>query len=176
MQLLADIAQAALQATRLASIPVREPSYTKPSFWALPLTITRARGLEVMAGAWQDFLEIPSIQDHPKVVTHYVATPFVAGTVEYRFVIKGTLLDPSAVTLPPAVERHLDRFATHPFPTKKRPLYIRVGDTDSFVIQARNLTGVEQLAFAAVYGWYYPQLLNAARGGGEGIDDTARNF
>lgn len=171
---LGQLAQAALWAVQNLSIPVREPSYTEPDFWSIPLTITRARPVEDNV-LWQDFLGVPSQDLHPKVVKSYVATSFNDDVVRWRWIEGNGLLAPDSVDLNNAIERHIDRLETHPWPASFRPLNRRVGDSTQLKLQVLNTSGATQLCFAAVYGWYYPQLLSTnERSSREGVTDAIR--
>jgi len=173
---LGHLAQAALWAVQNLSIPVREPSYVLPDFWAVPLTITRARPVPSNA-SWQDFLSVPSEDLHPKVIRSYVATSFDADVVAWRWIEKDHLFATDSVDLVSGIDRHIDRFETHPYPAKFRPLTRRVADSSQFTLQVLNTTGNDQLCFAAVYGWYYPQLQSSMeRGATEGVTDAVRSF
>jgi len=172
----ASLAYAATRVVRNTAIPVREPSYNWPTFWSAPLTITRARPLPVGGGLWQDFLVVPEEDLFPRVINSYIATPFTAETVEFRWVYRDHLLEPQAIVLPATVSRHLRRQLAHPFPCLFRRFFVWAGDASQLKIQARNLTANQQLAFAAVFGWYYPSFDSPEeRGTGEGVTDAVRD-
>lgn len=167
------------------AVPIRRPSYHAPPFWSIGLTITQARPLPIPAAApgdWLDFLVIPDKDLHKKVVKAYVAASFNdSPVVEFRWIRDGNLLYPREIALDPAVEHHLDRTAALPFPCTFRAFYILgvaggIENTDrSLKLQARNLTVENQLAFAAVYGHYYPAFRAPNEYSEfEGIDDSSR--
>lgn len=176
MVTMVDFEQAALRVVQNVSIPVREPSYNAVPFWGAPLTITRARPIPALTN-WIDYLVIPPQDLYPRVIKQYIATSQVPDQLEYRWLRTTGYVSPDTVDLPPNVERHLDRFLTHPYPCRWRPFMLRVGDSDRLVLQVRNPTAGQQLAFAAVFGWYYPSLESPSEiSQTEGVDGTVRDF
>lgn len=170
------MAQTALDALKYLTFQVREPSYNQPDFWSSALTITRARPLPANL-PWTDFVEIPLQSSYARIIRSFVATSFAAGAVEYRWVYTNGLLAPDSVTLPSNVERHLNRLAPHPYPCSFRDFVVRSSARGRLRLQVRNLTANQQLAFAAVYGWYYPDLASPNEiASQEGIDGTIRDF
>lgn len=164
------------RAAKDLTFPVRPPSYIAPSFWTEPLTITRARPLDPGAG-WVDFLTVPNKDSHIKIVRSYIATPYLEGQVAFRWLRAQTLYDPDTLNLPANVERHINRIVANPYPARFRTTtFVSYANTE-IVLQANNQSVDRQLAFAAVYGWYYPSLRDPFEAGErQGVDDTTRSW
>lgn len=170
---LKQIGQVAIQNL---SWPTREPSYNKPPFWAVPLNITRARPL-VSGGGWVNAVSIPKLNSNKIIVKGYVATSEVEGAVSFRWVRNNQLFNPNFLDLTPGIERHIERTLAHPFPCIWRGIFIQGLADDTIILQARNDSGSDQLTFAGVWGWYYPDLQNPNElTAMEGIDDVRRDF
>lgn len=161
-----------------AAIPRRKPSYTENTFWSIPITMTRCRPVPIPAaapGPWLDYLLIPAKNSYPRAIKSFVATSQNEGVVEFRWVRNGILMTPDTFDLDPTVTYNLDRQAAFPYPTVPRGTVIWARANDQLVLQVRNLTTDIQLAFAAAYGWYYPQLNDPNEIGPlEGITDVVR--
>lgn len=161
---------------RYAAIPTRPVSYVENSFWAIPINLTRCRPVPG-GGSWRDLIEVPVRQGYPRAVKLFVASGQTEGTLEYRWLNRGLLVEPDAFQITNTVEKNIDRFAAFPYPVYNRPTTVWGRDVEQLVLQVRNLTGAQQLAFAAVYGWYYPQLDTPEEiGSMEGITDQARGL
>lgn len=170
------LARVLARAAKNFSFPVRPPSYTQPSFWAEPITITRARPIDPGLG-WVDFLSVPDKDSYTKIIRSYVAAPYTEGQVSFRWLRGNVLLDPDTIDIPANVERHINRLVVHPYPARFRPLTFPAFDRTQVVLQVNNTAQDIQLAFAAVYGWYYPDLRDPFEADDlEGIDDAARTW
>lgn len=165
-----DIKSVVAMVTEEVTYPLRRPSYQDPSFWAIPLTLTKA--LPVPAGGgWVDFLEIPRRDGHKIVIKEYTADGMNSGVFEFRWIVGGML----KFAPTPGPERHLDRAALNPYPASPRETFILATANQRVVLQARNTSVAEEQCFAQVYGWYYPSLHSPNEfTAQEGIDDQAR--
>lgn len=175
-QTVRDLSEAFLEMIQFAPIPIRRPSFNKPSFWSRALNITRARPVEDDP-LWQDFLVVKAEDLHPRVIKRFVVTSQNEGAVSWRFARNNTLPDQDSFNINTVVEKNLDRFAANPYPCNWRDVYIRLEDDDIFRIQVLNTSGQKQLCFAGVQGWYYPQLRSPSEiSRSEGMTDQVRNF
>jgi hypothetical protein len=111
---------------------------------------------------------------YPRVIQEFILTSQTRDVVAFRWIYKGTLLTGTDFTLAPTVERHLDRNIANPYPCHYRQVALRADDISDLRIQVMNLTGVIQLVFGAVIGWYYPNRGHGEVTQMEGVDDQAR--
>lgn len=170
------LARVLARAAKNFSFPVRPPSYSQPSFWSEPIVITRARPIDPGLG-WVDFLSVPDKESHTKIIRAYIASSYNEGQVSFRWIRGNSLLDTDTVSIPANVERHINRLVAHPYPARFRSFTFPAFDRTQVVLQANNATNDIQLAFAAVYGWYYPDLRDPYEADDlEGIDDAARTW
>ncbi len=179
--------KAAAMAARIASLPLREPAYSRPPFWAKAFNETKTR--PVVAGSgWLDYITIQLGQEpglapvgYSLVVNQYIATgdvsPLVSGLV-YRFIVRGMHLREQEFDITNTVERHVDHAAAKPWPAMQRRIYIHVGNQQRLVLQVNNQGGDETKAYASLAGYYYPNLLDLPRSsqetGSGGEEDSAR--
>ena len=160
----------------VGSIPLRENSWNEYPFWADPINLTKARPV-VANSAWLNYIVLPRRSSYIGIVRNFVGTsqfqPSVSG-VEFRFVKRGVIMPPSEYDITNDVEKNLDRNDTYPFPTHPRKTFIRVEDDEDLILQVRNTSGNTQVAFGALYGWYYDDLGGASgRRASEGITDVS---
>lgn len=171
-----EFVKALQKAFDLVPIQVRDPSYNMPSFWSTALNITRARPIPVGPG-WVDFLEIPQLSGHAKILEKYITACQTLGAVQFRWIVNGILMDATQVIVAAGVDQHLNRALAAPYPCTYRHRPMRFGSEHPVRIQALNTTANIQVAFAAVQGWYYPTLGSTNEvTRGEGVNDVARSF
>jgi len=184
------IIEGALRAARIVSIPVRRPDWVDPSFWAYPLNQTKTRPVPA-ASSWLDYLTVrPSRagglapEGYSAVIKGFVATseadPAVSG-IRYRFMLGGRLLPAQEFGITDAIDRHVQRNDTYPWPAFHRRTFIQVSNNQLLTLQVRNTSGAEAVAIAGLYGWFYPNLGTLGKGGQEdgndgfqGLEDDGR--
>jgi hypothetical protein len=171
-----DVLDALERIKDVGSIPLRENSWNEYPFWADPINLTKARPVPANSG-WLNYIVLPRRSQYIGIVRQFVGTsqnaPDVSG-VEYRFIKRGVLLPINEYNITNDVEKHLDRNQSNPFPTHPRHTFIRVEDDEDLILQVRNTSGSVQLAFAALYGWYYDDLRSPdERSPTEGITDVS---
>lgn len=166
----ADLISAASEAAKLVAIPLREPSTARPTYWSKPLLYAKTRPVPVGA-TWLDYLVVQSgvglaPARHMGIITRWVATglldPAVTG-LEYRMTINGSLIMPAAFTLPPGIERNVDRVHAQPWPVQPQQIYIALQNTQVFRLQVRHTSVVPVVAIASLTGWFAPNLSNNNR-------------
>lgn len=170
-----DVLTAMKRVTESGSIPLRENSWNEHPFWADPINLMKARPVPANSG-WLSYIVLPRRSGYIGIIREFVGTsqfmPSVSG-IEYRFLRRGVLLPPSEYNITNDIERNLERSETHPYPTTPRRTFIRVEDSEDLILQVRNSSGSIQVAFAALYGWYYDDLRNPDEiSSTEGITDV----
>jgi len=183
---ISEATDAAKITMRSMSVPMREPSYSRPPYWALPLNETRTRPIPALSG-WLNYITIHMGQQpglapagYSARVQYYIASgevsPITSGLL-YRFVYNGVLLRSEEFDITNDIERHIDHLAAMPFPAQPRRLDQHVRNDGRLVLQVNNTGGAIAMAFAALMGYYYPNLGDRDRGAlerGSGNDDTVR--
>lgn len=184
----ADLQAALAETARLLSFPTRQPRWVKPPFWAWPLNETRTRPIPAASG-WVDYIDIELGKEPgtaPEGFTLRLAAfigttendPLTTG-VTYRFKRNGALLPTQEFDITNTIERHLERYTNpEPYPAFARKMFLIVQNQGHLVLQVNNPSGSTQIAFAALYGYYYPNLGDVGRGGletaaGEGGHEDA---
>lgn len=173
-------------AAKNASLPLREPSYSRPPFWAKPLNETRTRPVAAGSG-WLDYITLQLGQTpglapvgYSLVIDRYIATgeasPITSGLL-YRFLVRGTHLREQEFDITNDIERHVDHAAAVPWPAMQRRIYIHVGNQQRLVLQVNNTGGASTKAYASISGYYYPNLGDLPRSSqesGGGQEDSGR--
>lgn len=168
---------------QVASIPLREPSYSRPPFWAKPLLEMRAR--LVPSTDWVDFITLQGGRDnfpagYSATIRFFIATTVTnpaTNSVVWRFLFNGTPMDANQFVLVPGIDLNVDRAAALPWPAQVRRIAQILTNNDRFVLQVRNLTPTTQRGVAALSGWYWPNTPQQDRGNlelGAHNDDAAR--
>jgi hypothetical protein len=168
-----SVVHAAETAAKIASIPIRNPAWQDPTFWSYPLNETRTRPVPANSG-WLNYIVIDlrlqqgfAPEDYTIRLKGFVATgqvdPATSG-LEYRFVRGGQMLPTQEFDITDNIERHLERSFPFPYPCFHRRLMLLVTNDSQIVLQVRNASGTPRLAFASLYGYYYPNLGGAGRG------------
>lgn len=171
-----ELTQAVSRASKLSPIPVRKPSYNAPPFWGLPLNISRVRPIEGNSG-WITFFTIPKKELFVRIVQSFVLDGFTSNVLQFRFILNNHILAPNSFVLTPNIERHIERFNTHPYPCTSRKTHIFAKADDQLLVQVNNTNGNQQYAYGAVYGWYYPNTRNPNEiSPEEGMDDQVRGI
>jgi len=167
-------------AARTMSIPIRNPAYIDPTWWSYPLNVTKTRPVPANSG-WLDYIDINSDNGGGLVPTGhvirlkgYVASGQYAPTVSglrYRFRKNGQFLPDQEFDITDTIERHLERNNPnqfpHPFPCFHRRIVMTLNNDSRLTLQVNNTSGIVRLAFASLYGYYYPNLLGLSKGGQE---------
>lgn len=183
---LPELLHAAARVAQLGSIPLREPSPQRPPFWARPIVATKTRPIAAGA-AWADYLVLRGGFDffpsgYAASVTRFVATgkdnPATSG-LEYRFLQSGDLVRSQEFDLTPGVDLNVDRDSTTPFPSQQRRCSFMITKGQVLQLQVRNTGGASTLAYAGLFGWYFPasvgNLREAFEATGFAQDDSVRN-
>lgn len=176
---------AAAIVARNISIPLREPSYSRPPYWALPLNITKTRPIPAASG-WLEYLVIHlgvtglAPDGYSARVQYYIASGSVDPTtsgLRYRFRYNGALLPAQEFDITDGIERHIDHLAAAPYPAMPRRFDLHMRNNSRLVLEVNNTGGASTFAFAALMGYYYPNLGDLDRGAqerGTMNDDTLR--
>jgi hypothetical protein len=171
-----DLGHAIAETAKLISIPYRNPEWVKPSWWAWPLNVTRTRGIPPTAG-FVDYINIQLGQTDLAPVGYSIKVCAFVGTTEndplvngvtYRFLRNGVHLPAQEFNITNTIEKHLDRYTSAlPFPAFGRKLFLNVTNDGRLQLQVNNPSGLVQVGFCALYGYYYPNLGDLDRGGME---------
>lgn len=178
--------EAAKIVMRTMSVPLREPSYARPPFWAYPLNENRTRPVPAGSG-WLDYITLHLGQEpglapngYSARVQYYIASgdesPITSGLL-YRFLYNGQLVPEQEFDITNDIERHVDHAAAIPYPAMTRRLDFHIRNNGRFVLQVNNTGPSTVIALAALCGYYYPNLGDRDRGAlerGSGNDDTLR--
>ncbi len=177
---------AAALVARNISIPLREPSYSRPPYWGLPLNESRTRPIPAASG-WLDYIVLhlgktpgQAPDGYSARVQYYIASgnesPITSGLL-YRFVYNGQLLRSQEFDITNDIERHIDHLAAMPYPAQPRRIDLHLRNNSRLVLQVNNTGGSPTYAFASLMGYYYPNLGDLDRGAlerGTRNDDTVR--
>ncbi len=151
-----------------SNLPVRRPSYNRPTFWSRPVIETKIE--PVAAGTWIDFLVLTGIPSFAQVVTQYVADSFgdnALSNLEFRMVFDGLI--PPNFSILAGAEHHKQPVTA--FPLVPQETFFIIEPTDRLVLQVRNTGVVQQLVCAAFYGYTYQSDFNE-KTWREGITDA----
>lgn len=135
-----------------SNLPVRRPSYNKPTFWSRPVVVTKIE--PVAAGGWVDFLSLTGIPSYAQVVNKYVADAFgdnALSGLEFRMVFDGLL--PPNFSILAGAEHHKQPVTS--FPLVPQNTFFIIEPTDTLTLQVRNTGVFQQLVCAAFYGYTY---------------------
>lgn len=184
-----DMAQALAETARSMSVPLRPPLWVKPSWWSLPLLATKTRPVPAASG-WIDYITIqPNVglapQGYSMRLIGYVATgendPLVTG-MTYRFVRGAQRLPVQEFNITDTIERHVERYSgvPNPWPAWGRRIFLHAINDQRIVLQVNNPDAAPQIAIAALYGYFYPNLRDVGRGsletGWAGNEESDRAF
>lgn len=170
---------------KMGSIPFREPDYARPSYWAKNLSETRCRPIPSGAG-WIDYITIQmgqgfAPQGYSCVVQYFIATGLLdpaTSTLRYRFTQAGIPLPVQEFDINNNIELGVERASAIPWPAMVRRVYLEIQNDRQLVLQVMNTSGAPQLAFAGLFGYYFPNLGDLPRGSieshGGGGNDRAR--
>ena len=181
-----EFARAAAAVAQLGSIPLREPSPQRPPFWAKPVIATKTR--PIAAGtAWTDYLVLQGGRGffpagYGAVINRFVATgkddPATSG-LEYRFLVNGDLVREQEFDLTAGIDLNVDHAAAAPFPAQARRCYFLVVQYQMLQLQVRNTGVASTLAYAGLFGWYFPSssgnIKEAFEAPGFAKDDSVRD-
>lgn len=169
-----ELQQALADVARLMSIPTRSPRWVKQPWWAWPLNVTRTRPIPAGSG-WIDYIRIQLGQTDLAPTGYSLRLAAFTGTGEndplvtgmtYRFIRNGQRLPAQEFDITNTIEKHLERYSgvTFPFPTWARKMFLIVPNDGLLQLQVNNPSGAEELAFASLYGYYYPNLGDQGKG------------
>jgi hypothetical protein len=166
----AEVITALAEVVKTGAIPLREPSTARPTYWSYPLLYTKCRPVPVGL-TWLDFIVVQSgvglaPARHMANINRWVATGLLdmAGTgLEYRMLVDEALLPPMLFSLPPGVERNVDRFSPSPWPVQPQKINVCLQNHQRFRLQVRHSSGVPVMALASLTGWFSPNLSNNNR-------------
>ncbi len=160
-----QVVRAAAGAARLASIPLREASTGRPTFWSPPICLTKTR--PIPAGTdWVDYLTLRSgvdffPQGYGAEVNEFIATgkddPATSG-LQFRFRKDETLMPVQEFELQANIDYAVDRFAAIPWPAMTRRCTFTVMPKNSLALQVKNTDVVAHIAICGLFGWYFPDL------------------
>jgi hypothetical protein len=169
-----------------SSIPLREPSTARPTFWSTCLAQTKTRPIPANSG-WIDLNQlIPGVGTFPEhyaaIVNYFIATSqasMATSGLLYRFLLEGDLLP--NVNLAAGVDYNVERINTvNPFPAQPRKIFINVTSSQHLSLQVKNTSGTIQNAYTGLFGWFYPDLgstgAEAYEGSGFQREDTVRDL
>ena len=183
-----QVGRALANVAKVASIPLREPVYGRPSFWSKPLLEMRAR-IVPPTTAWTPYITLQGgIGNFPggygAVVQYWISTSVVdpaTSGVSWRFLYNGTIMDANAFVLLPGVDLNVERSTAipNPWPAQVRRIALSLMNYVILVLQFMNTSGINQRALGTLSGWYFPNLVKQDRGGlelGEHNEDAARHI
>lgn len=181
-----QVGRALADVARVTSIPLREPSYSRPTFWSKPLLEMRARIIPPLTD-WTPYITLQSgLANFPAgfsaTVQYFIATSVVdpaTSGVTWRFLYQGGIMDVNQFVLVPGIDLNVERSAAvpNPWPSQVRRIAQIIMNGEQFVLQVKNTSGVNQRALAALSGWYWPNTPTQDRGNmeiGAHNDDAAR--
>lgn len=140
------------KALRGSNLQVRQPSYIEPSFWSRPLYQAAYTPIGPNSG-WTDLLVLEVRKQYVALIKQYVATSYgdlVTSGLIFRMLKNGVPL--SNVSLTSGVETNKD--GPMVYPIVPREIFIPVNETERFVLQAQNTSGMQQIAIGLLAGWY----------------------
>jgi hypothetical protein len=167
-----QVVAAAQMVAKMGSIPFREPEYARPSYASKNLSVTKTRPIPSAPGVWVDYITIQngvglSPQGYSAVIQYFTVTGEndpLTSTLRYRFKQSGSVLPTQEFDINNDIELGIDRAAALPWPAMVRRIYIELQNDRQLVLQVQNSSGVDQLAFAGLYGYYFPNLGDLPRG------------
>lgn len=167
----AEVIRATARMSRISSIPMREPSSARPTFWSQSICSTKTRPVPAMSG-WLDYIVLqPGKGNAPAgysgIINFMVATAqnnMATNGLLYRFLLLGSPLNPSMFNMQPGFDQYVERVGTpNPFPAQPRKVNIIIDNNSQLRMQVNNTSGVVVNAYAALYGWWYPNLGTSER-------------
>jgi hypothetical protein len=167
----AEVIRASARMLKISSIPLREPSSARPTFWSQTICETRTRPVPPASG-WLDYIVLqPGKGDAPAgysgIINFMVTTAqtnMATNGLLYRFVLLGNLMPAQMFNLSPGFDLNVERVGTpNPFPAQPRRVFIIIDNNSRLVLQVNNTSGIPVNAYAALYGWWYPNLGTSER-------------
>ena len=158
------------QVAKVAALPLREPSSARPTYWSKPLLYSKCRPVPV-GNVWLDYLVIDPGKGfaparHMAIIDRWVATsqlnPLATG-IQYRMMVDEALLAPNLFSLPPGIERNVDRGSFTPWPVQPQKIFIALQNNQRFRLQVKHTSHAPVVAIASVTGWFMPNLSNDNR-------------
>jgi hypothetical protein len=170
-----DLQQALSQTAERLSIPIRSPRWVKPTWWDWPLTEMRTRPIPAASG-WVDLISItlgkqPGLapDGYSARLLAFVSTgqndPLTTGML-YRFVRNGQLMNDQEFDITNTIEKNVMRYSgiPDPWPAFGRKIFLNLTNNSQLILQVNNPGVAPQIAIAALYGYYYPNLGDLTKG------------
>ncbi len=155
----------------MASIPLREQSTARPTFWSPPLCLTKTRPIPANTD-WTDYLVLRAgveffPQGYGAEVNQFIATgkddPDTSG-LQFRFKHDADLMPSQEFALQPTIDYGVDRASAAPWPAMTRRCHFIVMPNNSLVLQVKNTDAMEShIAICGLFGWYFPTLSSGDR-------------
>ncbi len=158
---------------QMASIPLREQSTARPTFWSPPICQTKTRPIPAGTG-WTDYLVLRSgveffPQGYGAEVNQFIATGKddpATSMLQFRFVKEGFTIMPSQeFGLNATIDYGVDRSALNlsPWPAMVRRCVFTVMPQQSLVLQVKNADVAAHIAICGLFGWFFPTLSSGDR-------------
>lgn len=167
-----QVVRAAAMVARMGSIPLREQSTGRPTFWSPPICLTKTRPIPASTD-WTDYLTLKAgvsffPEGYGALVNQFIVTGKddpATSLLQFRFKMGDTLMTPQEFALQATIDYGVDRSATNlsPWPAMTRRCQFVVMPKDSFVLQVKNDDVVAHIAICGLFGWYFPDLSGEGR-------------
>ncbi len=160
-----QVVQAAAGVARMASIPLREQSIGRPTFWSPPICYTKTRPIPANTD-WVDFLTLASgVSFFPKgygaLVNQFIATGKddpATSLLQFRFRQDGDLIPTQEFALQSNIDYGVDRAAAIMWPAMARKITFIVMPRHSLALQVKNADVATHVATCGLFGWFFPDL------------------
>lgn len=140
-----------LLAWQKSNLPLRRPSWNRPTFWSR--TVTKQIARPVAAGtAMADFLSVSGLPGYVAVVDRLTMTAVGAPTdIQFQVVVNGAPVP--ATSYPVGIE--LNKTASTTYPAIPREFYYPVLETETLTVRVANLGALQRTILVGIYGWFY---------------------
>lgn len=160
-----QVVRAAVGAARMASIPLRESSTGRPTFWSPPICLTKTR--PVPAGTdWVDYLTLRAgvsffPQGYGAKVNQFIATGKddpATSLLQFRFKQNDSIMPSQEFGLNATIDYGVERAAAIMWPAMTRRCTFIVMQKQALTLQVKNADVVAHIAICGLFGWYFPDL------------------
>lgn len=151
----AAVVGAVIASLQGSNLPIREPSWTAPSFWSRPLFKTVFLPVPANSG-WVSALTVSGQPGYIAMVSHFTATSvgdILVSGLQFRIRLDGSPLPASAVNIAPGVE--ISKAGPNEYPLVPRKLFQPVLQGQTLTIEVNNPTGLQRVALASFNGWFF---------------------
>lgn len=157
-----------LLAWQKSNLPLRRPSWNRPTFWSR--TVTQQIARPVPAGtAMADFLSVSGLPGYVAIVDRLVMTAVGPTTgLEFEVAVNGNRVP--ATNYPAGVD--LNKAGPTTYPTLPRKFYQPVLSTETLTIRVANTGGLQRTVLAGIYGWFYATVDATDFGADNGVTDA----